>query len=270
MAHAFLRALDLTPATAERACEAPIGVLLDAQQRAAASVPARFGLLPWQPAVDGDLLPVPPLDAIAAGSARGVPLLLGTNRDEYNLFLLGNRAARGMDEARLGQLIARVVGARGADEASALYRELHPRSRPAVRWSALQTHRVFRAPAERLAELSARHTPETYSYLFTWSSAFAPGSVGSCHALEVPLVFGSWRRPALRLLYASGGGLSRAMQASWIAFARTGRPADARWLPHPGGSQPFVFGPRDEGAIERFERARGFWSGQGHGPGDVP
>ncbi len=268
MAHELLRALDLRPAQAERLCDVPLDVLLDAQVRAAASVPAPWGLLPWQPALDDDLLPEPPLDAIAAGSARGVSLLIGTNRDEYNLFLLRS-AVRVMDDARLRTIIARVTSSAHADGAHALYRELLPRALPVERWSLLQTHRVFRAPAERLADLAAKHTSETYTYLFSWAPRLLATRVGSCHALEIPLVFGSYRRPALRLLYASGGALSAAIQTNWVTFAREGAPADPGWRPHAAGAAPHVLGPRDDSAHERFARARSFWAELGHGPREL-
>ncbi len=265
MAHALLRALDLSSAQAERLCDVPLDALVSAQRRAAASVPAPWGLLPWQPALDDELLPAPPLEAIAAGSARGVSLLLGTNRDEYNLFLLSG-AVRAMDEARLRSVITRVIGPARADEAHALYRELLPRALPIERWSLLQTHRVFRAPAERLAELAATHTPETYTYLFNWAPPLLASRIGACHALELPLVFGSHRRPALRMLYATAGALSRAMQANWVTFAREGTPADSRWRAHEPDAAPHVLGPRDDRAQARFARARAFWAELGHGP----
>ncbi len=221
-AHAFLRALDLSPARAGELLEAPLEVLLAAQARAAASAPLPFGLLPWQPAVDGERLPVAPLEAIANGSARGVELLIGTNRDEYNLFLL-SRAVRRMDEARLATVTERVLGPAHAPAALALYRALRPSAPPVERWSTLQTHRVFRAPAERLAALQARHAP-VFSYLFTWSSPLAPRIVGACHALEIPLVFDTWRRPALRLVYA-GGRARRARDAGELGRVRAQREA---------------------------------------------
>jgi para-nitrobenzyl esterase len=267
-AHALLRALDLSSASAERLCDAPLEVLLGAQMRTAASRPAPWGLLPWQPALDDELLPVRPLDAIAAGSARGISLVIGTNRDEYNLFLL-NRSVRQMDEARLRTVIARVIGEPRAEDAYALYREILPRSAPIERWSLLQTHRVFRAPAERLAALAAKHSPETHAYLFTWAPPFTPRAVGACHALEVPLVFGAYRRAALRWLYAGAGALARAMQASWVAFAREGAPADARWRTFEPGAPPHRLGPGGERALERFERARSFWADLGWGPGEI-
>jgi para-nitrobenzyl esterase len=269
MAHALLRALDLTSANAERLCDVPAATLVEAQIRAAASVPAPWGLLPWQPAVDDELLPAPPLDAIAGGSARGVSLLLGTNRDEYNLFLMSG-AVRAMDEARLRGVIARVIGAERAEEVHARYREVLPRALPIDVWSLLQTHRVFRAPAERLADLAAKHTPETYAYLFSWSPPHVPSRVGACHALEIPLVFGTFRRPALRMLYAGGASaLSRAMQASWASFAREGTPADARWRAHAPGAAPHVLGPRADDALARFERTRALWAELGHGPREL-
>ncbi len=269
MAHALLGALGLTSANAERLCEVPAAALVDAQVRAAASVPAPWGLLPWQPAHGDDVLPAPPLDAIAAGSAHGVSLLLGTNRDEYNLFLMSG-AVRAMDEARLRTVIARVVGAARAEEVHARYRAILPRALPIDVWSLLQTHRVFRAPAERLADLAAQHTPETYAYLFSWSPPHVPSRVGACHALEIPLVFGTFRRPALRMLYAGGASaLSRALQASWTTFAREGAPADTRWRAHAPGAAPHVLGPRADEALERFERVRALWAELGHGPREL-
>src|SRR4051812_17480964 len=49
--------------------------------------PARWGeivvnLMPFEPVVDGDVLPAPPPQAIAAGSAAGGDVLVGTNRHQ--------------------------------------------------------------------------------------------------------------------------------------------------------------------------------------------
>jgi para-nitrobenzyl esterase len=118
--------------------------------------------------------------------------------------------------------------------------------------------------------VAAKHTAETYAYLFTWSPPLAPSRVGSCHALEIPLVFGTHRRPALRMLYAGGASaLSREMQASWVTFAREGTPADARWRAHVPGAAPHLLGPGDDVALARFEQMRGFWAELGHGPREI-
>ena len=74
---------------------------------------------------------------------------------------------------------------------------------------------------------AARPGTGTYSYLFTWASPIFDGALGSCHALEVPFVFGAVRSPGVQAF--SGGGddalaLSEAMRRSWTSFARTGVP----------------------------------------------
>ena len=55
--------------------------------------PARWGrlalsLVPFAPTVDGSVLPVAPITAYRRGQGGGVPLLIGSNRDESRLFLV--------------------------------------------------------------------------------------------------------------------------------------------------------------------------------------
>jgi para-nitrobenzyl esterase len=51
------------------------------------------------PSLDADSLPVQPFAAVAAGSCAGVPLLLGTNRDEPKLFVASS--GREMEDSKL-------------------------------------------------------------------------------------------------------------------------------------------------------------------------
>jgi para-nitrobenzyl esterase len=267
VADTFLRALDLAPAEAERLRELPPAALLDAQFATVAKLGLAHGGLPFQPSVDGDVLPEHPLDAIAAGSARGVPLLVGTNRDEWNMFLLADSKARAMDEDALRRRYARSLGAELAAHAHDTYREALPEAAPRTRWSTYQTHRVFTAPAEHLAALQARHAP-VYSYLFSWAPPLVRRRVGACHGLEVPLVFGTYRHPLLRGLFLGGAtGTAREMQRAWLAFARTGCPdTDGRWVSWSDVHQePARLGGDDRGAHEVFQRLRRFWAERGHG-----
>src|SRR6478609_8920149 len=50
--------------------------------------------LAFEPVVDGEWLPTAPLEAVAKGDAADVPLLIGTNRDEWNLFRILSRGVR--------------------------------------------------------------------------------------------------------------------------------------------------------------------------------
>jgi para-nitrobenzyl esterase len=231
-AETMLGELGLSRERAERLREVPVPVLLAAQTRTSLQLGLGHGTLPWQPAVDGGLVPEPPLDAIARGAANRVPVLIGTNADEWKLFLLGDRRARRMDEAALRRRLGRALpghapdGTPFAERALAVYRRAHPRW-PAAAWSAFQGDRVFRWPAARLADLHSAHERETYAYLFDWSPWLVRARVGACHAIEIPLLFGTFRHPLVRPIYGANRGvrlLARSLQEAWCAFARDGDP----------------------------------------------
>jgi len=97
-------------------------------------------------------------------------------------------------------------------------------------WVAIATEYVFRLPSIRLADAHAAAAEAgvgTYTYLFTWESPAFGGVLGSCHALEIPFVFGTLKNPAVQAF--SGGGedafaLSGVIRRAWTSFARTGVP----------------------------------------------
>jgi para-nitrobenzyl esterase len=196
--------------------------------------------LPFQPVVDGDVLPRAPLDAVRDGVARDIPLLIGTNLDETKLFLPLDPEAATLDEAallaRCGEAMA---GKSGAGESAArraieVYRATRAARGERVDatelWFAIETDRTMRQPAMKLAALQAAHQPRTYAYLFTWPSPVLGGMLGSCHALDLPFVFGTLEHPMLRPLVGKGPearALAERIQDAWIAFARTGRPSHA-------------------------------------------
>jgi para-nitrobenzyl esterase len=100
----------------------------------------------------------------------------------------------------------------------------------------MQADMAFRAGAGRLAELGSAHAP-VYSYLFTWETQALGGTLGACHALELPLVFGTLDDPGIGRLAAGGKdpeSVSARMQDAWLAFARSGEPGAAGIPAWPG------------------------------------
>ncbi len=68
----------------------------------------------------------------------------------------------------------------------------------------------------------------TFAYLFTWESPAFEGVLGSCHALEIPFVFGTLKHPVVQAFSGAGEdafALSALMRTAWTSFARTGVPA---------------------------------------------
>jgi para-nitrobenzyl esterase len=211
------------------------------------------GLL-LMPVVDGGVLPVGPEAAVAAGSASGVPLLIGTTRDEMAFFTLGDPALSALDHDGLRRWLRRLTGDPAAQEAIVASVTAARRARgepvtPRDLWVAIATEYIFRLPSVRLADAhraAAGPGVGTYAYLFTWASPMLDGYLGSCHALEIPFVFGTVQNPLVQGF--SGGGpdalaLSEAMRAAWTSFARTGSPG-MEWPGWDPGLRPTeILGP---------------------------
>ena len=86
----------------------------------------------------------------------------------------------------------------------------------------------FRIAAIRTAEAQSIQNPNTYMYLFTWSSPFMNGKFGAFHTCEIPFVFGILDKPDWKVFSDTSEEakkFSEKMMDSWIAFARTGNPS---------------------------------------------
>jgi carboxylesterase type B len=275
VAQRFLEELGLHEPDLDALRARPVGELVAAQQAATLALRLPLGQLAWQPSLDDDLLPRPPLETLAGAEASAPPLLVGTNLDEWKLFMLADRSGRRLDPAGLRARFERTFAGNGdggalARAAFETYRApdpVRPGEAPWERWAAFQGDRVFHAPAARLAEAHAARG-RTWAYLFTWAPPLLRRRLGSCHGLEIPFVFGSLHEPWLRALLGPGRAapaLAARMQRAWIEFARSGRPADDALPDWPAG-QPDrqatrVFGRRDAVHDEPLARTLAFWDG---------
>jgi len=180
-----------------------------------------LGGMPFQPVVDGHVLPHPPIDALRAGLAAKVRVLVGTNRDEMTIFGIG-----GIDEERLRRIAGRTFA--DGDAALAAYRTEWPGAEPDDLLMAIMTDSVFRIPAVRVAEAQVQNGGTAYQYLFTWQSRAFGGRLKSTHALEIPFVFNNLSRAGVDIFLGPGAApqaLADAMHAAWIAFVRAGNPS---------------------------------------------
>jgi len=192
----------------------PAEQLLPAQER----VFQARGLSAFQPCIDGVTLPRPVIDTLRAGEGANVPLLLGSNRDEWALFdvLLGDAANLPLQARMRGKL-----GDAFVDKMHAAYGGNQPA------WLDIFGDLAFRIPMLRLADA---HAAPAYVYRFDWQS---PG-LGAAHALELPFVWNRLDTPLARTLLGdtdSAQPLATAMHDTWAAFVKTGDP-NGGGLPH--------------------------------------
>jgi para-nitrobenzyl esterase len=278
----FFAELGLRSGDFAAARRVPVEAVLGAQDRTLAGVWREIRGLAFQPVCDRAfreeaLLPEPPLPAVAAGAARGVDLLVGTNLDENRLWSLTDPKLRELDAEALLRRVARSLGrqaaprpdlARRVVEAYRAARAGRAGCAPSELWHAIETDRLFRWPAIRLAESQALQHPAVFQYLFTWPSPALEGALGSCHGVDIPFVFGTLRVRGVPPLVGEGPAcerLSRRIQAAWAAFARAGDPSH----PDPGTWPPYdarrratqVLGAECSVADAPGDTERALWAG---------
>jgi carboxylesterase 2/para-nitrobenzyl esterase len=183
--------------------------------------------MPWQPVIDGEVVPARPIDRIIAGAGAGIDLIVGTNTDECRLFLVPGAAIEHVND----DAVAAAVNAYGVpvEPTLAAYRTAYPRASAGDLLATIQTDWYWRIPALRFADAHAKHADAsaTYMYEFAWRSPQFGGLLGACHSLEIPFVFDTLRSGTDALWGpAPPQELADTMHAAWAAFATSG---DCHW-----------------------------------------
>ena len=220
----------------------------------------------FQPVVDGEHLPMSPLLAAREGRISRVPFLTGTNLDEWNLFAL--MSPSGLDQPKLLERLDRIFG--DDHRVHDAYAADRPDATPTDLWNAVLTDATFRIPAIRYVEaLDACGVP-TWLYLFTWPTPAFDGAVKSCHALEIPFVFGVLDAPGAEFFLGSPIStelhrLSERIQDAWLAFVRHGdpsTPALPEWPRWNAGDRPTMrFDLECELLVDPMAAERRVWDG---------
>jgi carboxylesterase type B len=233
-------------ATREAIAVVPVDRLLAAQAELKADLlahpdPERWGLeviasmLPWQPVVDGDVLPAPPIERIRAGASAQVDIMVGSNTEDWKLFLVADGAIDRITDAILTGPVAEFgyqsLAAYGlpVETALAAYLAAYPGASPGDLLAAVQTDWWCRIPGIRLADAHAPGGGATFMYEFAWPSPVFGGRPGACHALEIAFVFDTLDKGPNQLLGLLLGPtppqqLADAMHSAWLAFATNGDP----------------------------------------------
>jgi para-nitrobenzyl esterase len=170
-------------------------------------------ITPYGLTIDDDLVRGEPW----LGLRAEVDLIAGFNRDEYRLFtrLLGAKAD---DPATLGSVTNGTV----PPSAIADYRAAYPGLSEKDLGELILSDMVFRMPSLWCAR---EHPGRAYLYELTWSSPV----LGACHALDIPLTFGTFGTPFSAMLLgdpvpADAEPLSKEIRKAWTSFAATGEP----------------------------------------------
>lgn len=220
-----------------------------------------LAFLPFRPVADGHEVPADPFAEVVAGRAATVPLVVGTNLEEWKLFALMTQASA--DREALSARV-RLLGA-DPDEVIAAYESDHPGATIAELECAMFTDAVFRVPASRLADAHVTHAP-VWQYRFDWRSPAMGGMLGAAHAIEIPFVFDMVTDHRLHVMIGPEAPetLAHTMHEAWVSFARDGSPRFGvlDWPAISSGERP-VLCMGDDSSVQDdpLATSRECWSG---------
>ncbi|NSC25689.1 carboxylesterase/lipase family protein [Streptomyces albus subsp. chlorinus] len=188
-----------------------------------------LGLSPFSLVLDTQ-----PAASVAAGHSAGIDLLVGTNTEEGNLYLVPVGKYATTTTADITETAARAHP--HPAQLIETYRASRPGASLAELRSALMGDALFGAGSRALTEAHTTHARSTtYAYEFAWRSHALDGELGATHSVELPFVFDLAHLPQLHGPNALLGpdkppaDLATRMHAAWVRFARTGDPG---WTPY--------------------------------------
>lgn len=141
----------------------------------------RDAITDFGPVIDGEVLPVDPVTAIAGGTGSDLPLLLGTTSHEFNPItaVVERFLASGVAPAVLIGLGVPPVLARA-------YPKAYPDFSTAELLGQAVTDRVFRMPAVRVAQARAAAGSPAWLWDFRWRSPVTDRAV---HCVDLPFAW---------------------------------------------------------------------------------
>jgi para-nitrobenzyl esterase len=185
--------------------------LLDARAAQSAGSTPLSGAPGFALAIDPESLPVSPHVGLGRLST---PVIIGTNTDEYRLWLPPDALAK---IGRLKMLAARTA-LRIPNATAAAYRRALPDATPGEILGQIATDRLLRAPAVRAAEI---RPGRTYVYEFAWRSPVR--DLRAAHAMEIGFIFHRGLTPdSVRMAGPHPPkSLADRMHDDWVRFIET-------------------------------------------------
>ncbi|MGO4105719.1 carboxylesterase/lipase family protein [Leifsonia sp. YAF41] len=225
--------------------------LLEAQKRVTAGTTPITGGPAYTLTLDSNLVPRNPGTALAAGAGRGIPLLIGTNTEEYRLWFIPTGL---MQKVGWLHILVAMLKFRISPRTVSRYRRNRPGCSVGELFGALATDLLLRVPVNRLADarFAQPDGATTHVYEFAWRSPVA--DLGACHALELGFVFDTLASDDAQGMAGPTAPqqLATDMHDAWVRFAKTGDPGWPTWNSYrpvrvwDGTANPLAHSPRED------------------------
>jgi para-nitrobenzyl esterase len=194
-----------------------------------ATSPGVFGFMP---VVDGDVLPLQPIESIVSGAVADVPVIVGTTRDESAFTLMFSAKLRELDDPSMRAYLRYELG----EDLAAHLVPAYEQSRSGISAEGLMvaalTDRDRRIPAIRMAEALQR-VGSSPVYMYNFAYGGHDPRAYAIHGSDIPYTFDALAVDRPDDLEA--GHVADQFCNAWLAFARSGDPNHAglpTWQPY--------------------------------------
>jgi para-nitrobenzyl esterase len=215
LANEMLASLHVQPDELAKLVDIPVEKIVEA------TPPPRAGN-GMEPNVDGVFLPQRPLEAVEAGWAKDIRIMVGHTLNDF-IHNFDPNWERMNDEEILQDFADRVGDA--WPEISEYYLNQGENGRTLVeKLLPLLIYNEFTYPALKLLELQDNHGSPAWFYRFDWKN---PMNGYATHGLELPFVFNNLNAPGVDTMVGESSerqALADQMHQAWIAFAHNGVP----------------------------------------------
>jgi len=180
----------------------------------------RKNFMPFEPVVDGDIIPDYPYKIFESDKAFDVDILSGSNSEEWNFLLVPTKLLGKVND----EIFKNLTLWGDPEELKTVYRQEYPTADLSQLYGAVWTDTFYRIPAIRVAESNVRKKKhKTFVYIFSWPS---PVWGGAGHATDLPFVFHTFAESESEMLIGKNPPVELAdrIHKAWVDFTREGNP----------------------------------------------
>ena len=228
----FVFKLDIEKDNIDALRKVPLKKIMRVQKKLSGSL-GQIIDVPFQPFIDGKIIPEHPLETMRKGKASNVPIIIGSNKDELGFIsILLSQANYNTAKPIMDNILARIQAIGIEKKKTDILIDIYKREmkkeypdKPLKYLDAILSDFIFRIPIIRTLEAFVNHQRNIYCYIFTHGSR---NNNMALHTIEIPFVFGN-----LETLDIADGGIETGEEAkevaknvmdAWVAFAWKGNP----------------------------------------------
>ncbi|MFL0252507.1 carboxylesterase/lipase family protein [Clostridium neuense] len=183
-----------------------------------------FPMATFRPVIDNVSIPEDPEDLLRKGAAKNIPIICGSNKDEFALFSAANPSFDQWDEKEILTSLEKQFGTAWPE----LYKYFSKEKIDKKTYNRIMSYYSFIYPTLKYSEILSTMSP-----VWVYKFSFEHPVLGAFHSSELQYVWNKNEVKNINLfkIPPQGRKLAKQMHHAWIAFAHNGNP-NANEIPY--------------------------------------